>query len=224
MKKNTLYDLGRILLIVTAVLFTLTLVLFIVSGVFIGKVEETIHVMSYGELDFKLNGKDIKTVIGLAKDAFKAEFGYKPSVSEIITEISGTEITGAGFAMFCLYGRSWFLFFTVLSFLAATVLMMIGKDSQFLPAAGEFFGRVGKAFVKAYKNLFVFNTKPRAPRPARAKFNCPNCGAPVNAGSPFCAQCGARLPDMSTIGVCKACGTRNDPNSNFCAGCGAPLR
>ena len=233
MKKNTLYDLGRILLIVVAVLLTVTLVLFIISGVFVGKIEDTVYAMSYGEYDFNLSGRDIKTVISLAKESFKSEFGYKPSVSDIITEISGYEVSGVGFAMFCLYGRSWFLFFTIVTYIAATVLMMIGKQSEMGSLTAEYLEYNCKAFVKAYKGLFVFNKKPRAPRAPSAPrapraagpvYKCPNCGAPVNAGSPFCAQCGARMPDMSTVGVCKACGTRNDPRSNFCAGCGAPMR
>lgn len=48
--------------------------------------------------------------------------------------------------------------------------------------------------------------------------NCPDCGAPNEAGRKFCGDCGVRLAV-----ACPSCGTSNAPGSRFCGECGSPL-
>jgi class 3 adenylate cyclase/tetratricopeptide (TPR) repeat protein len=49
--------------------------------------------------------------------------------------------------------------------------------------------------------------------------NCPNCGAPNEAGRKFCGECGNRLAV-----ACANCGTANAPGTRFCGECGTPLQ
>ena len=48
--------------------------------------------------------------------------------------------------------------------------------------------------------------------------NCPNCGAPGEAGANYCVRCGSSLPT-----VCPNCGGANPPDSRFCRICGMGL-
>ena len=45
---------------------------------------------------------------------------------------------------------------------------------------------------------------------------CKNCGAPLESGSLFCGECGAKnAPEF-----CSNCGAKLNPGSKFCANCG----
>ena len=48
--------------------------------------------------------------------------------------------------------------------------------------------------------------------------NCPNCGAPGEAGANYCVRCGSSLPT-----VCPNCGESNPDGSRFCRICGMGL-
>ncbi len=58
---------------------------------------------------------------------------------------------------------------------------------------------------------------------------CPNCGAPVPAGSQFCSACGAQqpapaapqTPDGSVF--CPNCGAAMPEGTKFCARCGSKI-
>ena len=48
---------------------------------------------------------------------------------------------------------------------------------------------------------------------------CKNCGAPLEPGSLFCGECGAKnAPEF-----CTNCGAKLNPGSKFCANCGAKV-
>lgn len=48
---------------------------------------------------------------------------------------------------------------------------------------------------------------------------CKNCGAPLEPGSLFCGECGAKnAPEF-----CSNCGAKLNPGSKFCANCGAKV-
>jgi class 3 adenylate cyclase len=49
--------------------------------------------------------------------------------------------------------------------------------------------------------------------------HCSKCGSEYRAGTKFCAECGARLPQG-----CSHCGADNAPTAKFCGECGAQLR
>lgn len=49
---------------------------------------------------------------------------------------------------------------------------------------------------------------------------CPNCGAPAPAGTKFCSECGAAIPQERK---CRSCGAVLAPTAKFCGECGATL-
>lgn len=51
-----------------------------------------------------------------------------------------------------------------------------------------------------------------------AKKECPNCHAEIDADSTFCGACGQKLPEQS---FCKSCGNPLEPGTAFCPNCGA---
>ncbi|MGD1994977.1 MAG: zinc ribbon domain-containing protein, partial [Anaerolineae bacterium] len=55
---------------------------------------------------------------------------------------------------------------------------------------------------------------------------CLECGSHQPAGTPFCDQCGAPLPEPGTSQewACPTCDARPEPGSNFCDMCGSPLK
>ena len=51
-----------------------------------------------------------------------------------------------------------------------------------------------------------------------SKVKCPNCGAALAVGTPFCGQCGVTLPKE-----CLQCHKPIKAGLKYCAECGAPL-
>lgn len=51
-----------------------------------------------------------------------------------------------------------------------------------------------------------------------AKKECPNCHAEIDADSTFCGSCGQKLPDQN---FCKSCGNPLETGTAFCPNCGA---
>ena len=49
---------------------------------------------------------------------------------------------------------------------------------------------------------------------------CPNCGANVALGVPFCGECGS---PMNAKPICPGCGAENEQGSAFCNQCGTKL-
>ena len=64
------------------------------------------------------------------------------------------------------------------------------------------------------------NNANNAAKPETAKKVCPSCGKTVAAGSKFCPECGARMPEKS---FCSECGHEIPAGSKFCPGCGKKL-
>ena len=59
---------------------------------------------------------------------------------------------------------------------------------------------------------------------------CPSCGAPLDPGAVFCANCGISLAAQqaayaapASAGTCAACGAPLNAGDSFCVVCGAPI-
>lgn len=208
MNKKTL---GFVLMCVSVNVLIFTLVLYCISAVFVGDVEDVMgYSMGYGYS---------KTDINISADTLRGVFRLYDGMTDGMDFIDELGIDGVGFKVFALFGRGWFLAAGVLLALAGAVLMALDKDGQLGSDLWSLIKRFGKAFAAGVVGFFTGMRKPAA----RQKYACPQCGAPYSAGVLFCGKCGTRLPDPATIGVCKHCGTRNEPDSKFCAGCGQPL-
>ena len=58
----------------------------------------------------------------------------------------------------------------------------------------------------------------RAAPPARC-----SCGAPLTAGSHFCANCGRPVAAAAPVVACTNCGAAISADAQFCAACGRPV-
>ncbi len=58
----------------------------------------------------------------------------------------------------------------------------------------------------------------RAAPPARC-----TCGAPLTAGSHFCANCGRPVTAAAPVVACTNCGAAISADAQFCAACGRPV-
>jgi hypothetical protein len=58
----------------------------------------------------------------------------------------------------------------------------------------------------------------RAAPPARC-----TCGAPLTAGSHFCANCGRPVAVAAPVVACTGCGAAISADAKFCAACGRPV-
>ena len=84
---------------------------------------------------------------------------------------------------------------------------MIAVDGE-ATAAGGTGATTGNAVNGASRNVTH----------ASAAF-CKNCGAPLEPGSLFCGECGAKnAPEF-----CTNCGAKLNPGSKFCTNCGAKV-
>ncbi len=74
------------------------------------------------------------------------------------------------------------------------------------------------------KNIDELNAKLRD---IRGITTCPHCGADVNVNDIFCASCGKRIKEATTVqsgsGVCPNCHHPIAPGQQFCSGCGLRL-
>lgn len=210
--------LGVILMGVSAAALIFALVLYCVSAAFVGDIEDAISALANEDYSL-IGGLDIDIDAGLVKEAIGLLDDMGVGGADISYALYEIGISSYGFDIFALYGRGWFLAAGIILALAGVVLMAFARDSKLASDLVELAKRFGKAVAAAFKELFA-----SMPRPAsRARYACPQCGAPYAAGVMFCGKCGSKLPDPASVGVCKHCGARNEPGSRFCAGCGQPL-
>lgn len=208
--------LGVILMGVSVVVLIFALVLYCVSAAFVGDIEDAICALANddyslaGVVDIDIDAGLVKEAIGLIEDIGGADVSYA---------LDEMGISCSGFDIFALYGRGWFLAAGILLALAGLVLVAFARDSKLGSDLAGLAKRFGRAVAAAFRELFASMPKPAS----RAKYACPQCGAPYSAGVMFCSKCGSKLPDPASVGVCKHCGARNEPGSRFCAGCGQPL-
>ncbi len=79
-------------------------------------------------------------------------------------------------------------------------------------------GGAGAGTANAAKVGSAINDASRNETHASAAF-CKNCGAPLESGSLFCGECGAKnAPEF-----CTNCGAKLEPGSKFCTNCGAKV-
>lgn len=62
------------------------------------------------------------------------------------------------------------------------------------------------------------------PRPSAGSTVCPQCGAPVIPGLPFCPSCGKRLRTLGQGPECPRCGTSAPEGTRYCPACGLDLQ
>ena len=84
----------------------------------------------------------------------------------------------------------------------------------------EFAGLV--AAVKASAdNILAYRNQIRT---IRGLIECPSCHSEVSILSPFCNQCGQKLPVPEGKKRCFGCGALNEEATNFCTSCGKPFQ
>lgn len=64
--------------------------------------------------------------------------------------------------------------------------------------------------------------RPVEAQPEVPASTCPNCGAPIEPGKPFCGNCGFRMP-VPQVNRCLRCYTELADNQSFCPNCGLRL-
>jgi hypothetical protein len=70
--------------------------------------------------------------------------------------------------------------------------------------------------LRELDTLLAAAVSSRRPAPAA---RC-ECGAPIVAGSHFCANCGRAVAAAPAVVTCESCGTPVPADAKFCAACG----
>lgn len=106
------------------------------------------------------------------------------------------------------------------------------EHGQSDPALDQFFTQLssidsqiaqGQAEIQRVQQVAA-QMKAAAASPQVATAACQQCGAPMNPGAKFCANCGHVMarPAAPAAIQCASCGTPVSPGTKFCANCGAP--
>ena len=210
-------------------LIVMSFILLCVSAGFIGDLENMLDLAAASELgagiDIDLDADLVRTAVDIVDD-LPDELTEGMDIPGMLRMIG---IKGAGFKIFALNARCWCFGLGLVSLIAAAVMMAIEANKELGAQALALVKAFGAAVVTGFNSMISgisFKLPGFVSRAAGAKkpvYTCPSCGAAFREGTAFCGTCGAKLPDVASIGICKNCGTRNDASARFCSGCGQPL-
>lgn len=237
MNKAQKNKVSLILIIAGAVMLVLSIVCFVMTGIFVSAMED-----AFAMFGVSPSAANLKALFDTAESAASMMGGF--GMGDLY-ELAGVSKGQIAMIKFCIGGRIWFLVLGLLCAGGGVALRLLDLDPRTVKRAKAALSQgvnsasmmvkdaVDKATVKcpscgkvcSAKTAFCPSCGTKMPAPA-GKVICPGCGATHAAGRAFCTTCGSALPKPEPAApktVCPGCGAKFDGRVTFCSECGTKL-